>query len=126
MEHDIKKAKNMKLILSAFEQLSGVKINFHKIELYYFGEAKEAINEYSELFGCEHGHLPMTYLGIPVHYRRLSNAEWKKIEDRLHKCLSSWKGKLLSVGGRLVLINSVLTNMVLYMLSFFQVPKDVL
>ena len=40
--------------------------------------------------------------------------------------LSSWKGKLLSVGGRLVLINSVLTNMVLYMLSFFQLPKGVL
>jgi hypothetical protein len=68
----------------------------------------------------------MTYLGIPTHNRRLTNAEWKVVEERLHKHLSSWKGTLLSVGGRLVLINSVLTNMVLYMLSFFQVPKGVL
>jgi hypothetical protein len=30
------------------------------------------------------------------------------------------------VGGRLVLINSVLTSMVLFMLSFFEVPKGVL
>jgi hypothetical protein len=37
--------------------------------------------------------------------------------------LSSWEGKLLSLGGRLVLINSVLTNMVLYMISFFLMPK---
>ena len=48
------------------------------------------------------------------------------MEERLQKRLSSWKGKLLSVGGRLVLINSVLTNMVLYMISFFQLPKGVL
>jgi hypothetical protein len=32
---------------------------------------------------------------------------------------------MLSVGGRLVLINSVLTSMVLFMLSFFEVPRRV-
>ena len=126
MEHDIEKAMNLKLILSAFEQLSGLKINFHKSELFCFGEAKEAMNQYTELFGCEQGQFPMRYLGIPIHYRRLTNAEWKEVEERLQKRLSSWKGKLLTVGGRLVLINSVLTNMVLYMLSFFLVPKGVL
>jgi hypothetical protein len=68
----------------------------------------------------------MTYLGIPIHYRRLTSAEWKVVEERLQKHLSSWKEKLLSVGGRLVLINYVLTDMVLYMLSFFEVPKGVL
>jgi hypothetical protein len=30
MSHDIEKAINMKLLLSTFEQLSGLKINFHK------------------------------------------------------------------------------------------------
>jgi hypothetical protein len=65
----------------------------------------------------------MTYLGILIYYRRLTNAEWKVVEERLQKHLSNWKGKLLSVAGRLVLINFALTNMVLYMLSFFQVPK---
>ena len=32
LEHDLEKAVNMKLILSIFEQLSGLKINFHKSE----------------------------------------------------------------------------------------------
>jgi hypothetical protein len=32
----------------------------------------------------------------------------------------------LSVGGRLVLINSVLTSLAMYMLSFFEIPKGVL
>jgi hypothetical protein len=30
MEHDLEQAANMKLLLCTFEQLSGLKINFHK------------------------------------------------------------------------------------------------
>ena len=41
MEHDLDKAQNLKLLLSAFEQMSGLKINFHKGELFCFGEAVE-------------------------------------------------------------------------------------
>jgi hypothetical protein len=126
MDHDLDKAMNLKLTLSVFEQLSGLKINFHKSELFCFGEAKDDANQYAELFGCGLGSFPISYLGIPIHYRRLTLAEWKIVEERLQKRLSSWKGKLLSLGGRLVLINSVLTNMVLYMISFFQLPKGVL
>ncbi len=40
--------------------------------------------------------------------------------------MSSWKGKHLSVGGRLVLINSVLSSLAMFMLSFFEVPKGIL
>jgi hypothetical protein len=49
-----------------------------------------------------------------------------KIEERIEKKLSSRKGKYLSVAGRLVLINSVLTSLPMFMLSFFEVPKGVL
>jgi hypothetical protein len=41
MEHDLEKARNLKLILSAFEQLLGPKINYQKSELFYFGEAQD-------------------------------------------------------------------------------------
>jgi hypothetical protein len=39
MEHDLEKTRNLKLILAAFEQLSGLKVNFYKSELFCFGEA---------------------------------------------------------------------------------------
>jgi hypothetical protein len=92
LEYDFDKARNMKLILSAFEQLSGLKINFHKSELYCFGEAQDEVNAYADLFGYGQGHFPMRYLGIPIQYRRLTIAEWKLVEERLQKHLSSWKG----------------------------------
>jgi hypothetical protein len=112
--------------LEAFEQLLGLKINFHKRELFYFGEAQDLTALYAELFDCGQGQFPIRYLGIPIYYQILKITEWKLVEERLLKHLSSWKGKLLSLGGRLVLINSVLTNMVLYMISFFLLLKVVL
>jgi hypothetical protein len=39
MDHDLDKAQNMKLLLCAFEQASGLKINFHKSELFCFSQA---------------------------------------------------------------------------------------
>ena len=126
MEHDLEKAINMKLILAIFEQLSGLKINFHKSEIYCFGQAKEMQAEYCRIFGCVTGELPFKYLGIPIHYRKLLNKEWKPVEDRFEKKLASWVGKLLSYGDRLVLINSVLSSLPMFLLSFFEIPKGVL
>jgi hypothetical protein len=126
MDHDFEKATNMKLILCVFEQLSGLKINFHKSELFCFGEAKQCEQQYAQLFGCSIGTYPFRYLGIPMHTRKLSNKDWQSVEERFEKKLSSWKGKLLSVGGRLVLINSVLSSLPMFMMSFFEVPKGVL
>ena len=123
MENNLDQTVNMKLLLCAFEQLSELKINFHKSELFCFGEAKNQQCIYSQIFGCDMGTFPFRYLGIPMHFRRLKNADWKEVEERFQKKLCGWKGKMLPVRGRLVLINSVLSNLSMYMLSFFEVPQ---
>jgi hypothetical protein len=126
MENDLEQANNMKLLLCAFEKLSGLKINFHKSELFCYGEEMKMEGQYTELFDCGTGKYPLKYLGIPMHHKRLSNTDWKIIKEKIEKKLSSWKGKLLSYGGRLVLINSVLSSLTMFMLSFYEVPKYVL
>lgn len=75
MEHDLEEAKNLKLVLSTFERLAGLKINFHKSELFCFGRAKEVEREYVTLFGCGSGRYPFRYLGIPMHHKKLSNKD---------------------------------------------------
>jgi hypothetical protein len=37
LDHDLEQAKNLKLLLCAFEQLSGLKMNFHKSEVFCYG-----------------------------------------------------------------------------------------
>jgi hypothetical protein len=91
MEHDLEKMRNLKLILSSFYQLSGLEID---------SSMTRTSNLYVKLFGCGLGSFPISYLGILIHHWRLTLAEWKLVEERLQKHLSSWKGKLLSLGGR--------------------------
>jgi len=64
MSHDFEKTVNMKLLLSTFEQLSSLKFNFHKSEIFSFGKAKEYEVSYSQLFGCDIGKHPFRYLGL--------------------------------------------------------------
>jgi hypothetical protein len=61
-----------------------------------------------------------------MHHKKINNEDWKIIEEKFENRLSCWKGKLLSYGGRLVLINSVLNSLSMFMMSFFKVPKGVL
>ena len=88
MSHDLEKALNMKLILCIFEQLSGLTINFHKSEIFCYGQAKEMEDQYKLLFGCESGKFPFRYIGIPLHFRKLKNGEWKPVEDRFERKLA--------------------------------------
>jgi hypothetical protein len=47
------------------------------------------------------------------------------VEDRFEKKLACWIGKLLSYGDMLVLTNSILTSLPMFILSFFELPKGV-
>ena len=79
--------------MAHFEQLSGLNINFHKNELFCFGEAQAVRMEYEQIFGCSQGMFPFRYLGIPMHYRRLQNSDWmgevKRMEREVIFCW--WK-----------------------------------
>jgi len=87
LDHDLEQAKNLKLLLCAFEHLSGLKINFHKSEIFCYGAAKEMEESYTDLFGCNAGEYPFRYLGISMHHRQLLNSEWRKIEESFQKKL---------------------------------------
>ena len=78
----------------------------------------ESQEEYRHIFGCELGTGPFRYLGIPIHYRKFLNKKWRPVEHY-------WVAKMLSYGDHLVLINSVLTSLPMFLLSFFEIPKVV-
>lgn len=116
-------AKNLKYSLCLFEQLSGLKINFNKNEVFCFGEAKEKQDLYSSIFTCKVGSLPLKYLGIPIDQKRILNKDWKLAENKMEHKLGCWQGRLQSIGGRLILLNSSLSSVPMYMISFYRLPK---
>jgi hypothetical protein len=105
--------------------MSGLTINYDKSEMFCFGDAVAKKDQYSLIFSCASGILPMKYLGIPVDQTRLRNKSWEKAEESMEGKLSCWQGKLMPIGGRLILIQSSLNNTPLYMMSFYTLPKGV-
>jgi hypothetical protein len=75
MKHNIDQTRNIKLLLSAFKKMSGLKINYHKSELFYFGHSKYEERQYEQLFVCQIGSYPFRYLGVSMHFRRLRNKD---------------------------------------------------
>lgn len=67
------------------------------------------------------GSLPMKYLGLHLHWKMPSKQNWEVLIEEIQKRLSIWKGRLLSLGGRLVLLNSMLSSLILYYMSMFKV-----
>ena len=68
----------------AFEQLLDLKINFHKSEIFCFGQAKELEQQYLQLFGFQSRKYPFRYLDIPMHFWKL-NADWRIVEEKFAK-----------------------------------------
>lgn len=72
LEDGFENARNLKFVLCIFEQISGLKINFHKIEVYCLGETVDMEKEYSETFTCSVRKLAMQYSGMLTDVKRLS------------------------------------------------------
>jgi hypothetical protein len=61
-----------------------------------------------------------------MHHRKLCNVDWSIIEERFKHKLSTCKVKHLSYGGRLVLLNFVLSSLPMFMMSISKSQKGVL
>ncbi|GJS02927.1 RNA-directed DNA polymerase, eukaryota, reverse transcriptase zinc-binding domain protein [Tanacetum coccineum] len=81
-------------------------------------------NAFEEAVG--NGDIPFSYLGLPIGSNMKSIASWKTLVDRFHMRLSFWKANLLSIGGRLTLIKSMLGSLGIYYLSIFRATESVL
>ena len=81
-------------------------MNLQKIELFPINTPAV---EYAQTFQCKVGQFPLQYLGFFLKDKKLTVADWQSLINKLENRLQSWKWQLLSLGGRLTLINSVLS-----------------
>ena len=107
-----------------FELVSDLKINLQKNEVIPIGETVD-VNRATFLFGCRVGKLPTSYLGLPLGALNKHCGVWDSIEERFKRKLVVWKKHYLSKGGRLVLLKSTLSNLLIYFMSLFVIPRKV-
>jgi len=66
--------------------------------------------------------LPFKYLGMIIGGNPRRSVFWNPIVDKIHSRLSRWKGRMLSMVGRICLIKSVISALPLFYFSFFKAP----
>jgi len=85
LQNDMDKARHFKWLLACFEQLSGMKINFEKSNLVALGLEEEESNLFARLFCCKVGDFPFNYLGVPLHYNKLTREDIQPVVDKIIK-----------------------------------------
>ncbi|GKV45171.1 hypothetical protein SLEP1_g52281 [Rubroshorea leprosula] len=116
----------IKCIMRTFKLVSGLKINYGKSQLMGVGIEDSWKRKMAYRLCCKEGEFPFKYLGIPIGGNHRKLAMWQPLVDSFKKKLASWKGRHLSFGGRITLINSVLSSLPVFMMSAYQIPKGIL
>jgi hypothetical protein len=76
LENDLEKAGNVKLLLSLYEHMSGLKINFDKSEILLVGGDDNLAISYAKMFNYQIGTFPLKYLEVPISAGRLHVIDW--------------------------------------------------
>jgi hypothetical protein len=64
-------------------------------------------------------------LGLLVGANLRSASTWEPLISSLRKRLGNWNNKFVSLGGRIVLLNSVLNAIPIFYLSYLKIPIQV-
>ena len=111
-------------LLMWFEACSRLRVNLEKSELIPVGREHD-IEDLALELGCKVGGLSSCYLGLPLVAPFKSEVVWDGVEERFRKRLAMWKKQYISKGGRLTLIQSTLSSMPIYFMSFFYMPRKI-
>lgn len=114
-------------VLAAYEAASGQVINKEKSAIYmHHSTPAEVVNKVQRITGITRQYFPFIYLGCPVFYTRRKIEYYEGFITKTMNKMQSWKGKLLSIGGRATLISHVLQTMPIHLLLAVNPPASVI
>jgi hypothetical protein len=116
----------LKAILRGFELTSGLKVNFWKSCLMGINVSPLFMDMACNFLKCKRGSILFSYLGLPVGASHRRSSTWDPLINQLRRRLNLWGNRHVSLGGRIVLMNSVLNAIPIFYLSFMKLPAIVL
>ncbi|GLT32791.1 hypothetical protein SLA2020_074320 [Shorea laevis] len=115
----------VKTILRCFELMSGLRIKFCKSSVVGFNVSERWIKGAASVLHCGVGETPFMYLGLPVGGKIRCKKMWEPVLKKFQAKLAIWKSTTLSFGGRITLLNSVLSAIPIFYMSLFLMPSCV-
>jgi len=117
---------SLRAVLTLFADMSGLNVNFNKSMLVGINIAESWLTEAASILNCKVGKVPYLYLGLSIDGDPQRLAFWNPVMNSIKSRLSGWQSCFISFGGRLVLLKSVLTSLLVYALSFFKAPLGII
>ena len=100
--------QELKLILQMYENASGQKINTEKSSIFFSPNTTQNTKDtIFSILGPMNDSRHTKYLGLPSFIGRSKKQVFSTLKERVGQKLAGWKGKLLSLGGKEILIKAV-------------------
>ncbi|CAL9024262.1 unnamed protein product [Prunus brigantina] len=123
-EASAQQAMVMKNSLEEFCELSWQQVNFEKSLLYISANTKSDLVDQIELTcGATRSANMGNCLGVPLVQGRVTKATYKGVLVKVQAKLAAWKSQLLSMAGRITLIQSVASSIPLYTMQTAKLPQ---
>ena len=117
-----------KVILDTFCEASGMSINMNKSCFLHNGLDEVLLWRITDLLPYRFDDINkgFIYLGYFLKPSGYLVKDWYWLVSKFEKRISHWTNKLLSIGGRLVLIRSVLSSIPVFWLALFPIAFSIL
>lgn len=123
---DITSLISLKLVMRIFSSISGLRINYKKSIFVPLNLTESHITWVQHVLGCSRAKFPVSYLGMPLTVFKPTRDTYAPLLEKIERRLGGWKSKMLSKGGRLELVRSVLSAIPIYHMTCFQLPQWVI
>ena len=119
---------SFEVLLDTFCKASGMRINSDKSCLLYHNFNDDSLNDFKaalpyKMLPLQSGISYLSYHLKPLSYRV---ADWHWLLQKFEKRINHWAYKYLSLGGRLVLVNAVLSSIPVYWMGLAPLPGSIL
>jgi ribonuclease HI len=117
-------AQEVSYLLDVYCQASGQRINRDKSSIFFSKGCPSSVREEVKLsLQVINEALTERYLGMPTDVGHSKNGTFKYLKDRIWSRIKGWLEKILSAGGKEVLIKSVAQALPVYSMACFRLPR---
>lgn len=117
--------RNLMALFKEYGDVSGQVLSSSKCRFYAGSTPNSRIATIKDCLGFSAGSPPFTYLGVPL-FKHKPKRIHLPIADRIKNKLASWKGSLLSIKGRVQLVQSIIQGMLIYSFRVYSWPASLL
>jgi hypothetical protein len=115
----------LKEILNTFAYSTGLKVNYSKSSIYPINILNERLSHLAATFNCQAENMSFTYLGLPLSLNKPTVQDCMPLVHRMERKLIN-TSNFLTQGGKLQMVNSVLSSLATFYMCSIKVPLTIL